>query len=306
MGRKTKDSRSYEDDDAGGGYSGRSAQSNPHNVIMAAAAHFKQQGMADPMQNPLVADIMSKVNLSMGQEQPLHPIALAGIVPLGGAPMPMGAASAGAQSDRIDPVIIELCSHYDIQERISRRLNNAMKKRMDTFDEDIAALWEILSEARHPAGMLQSKILEIENDDFHINAKTRAKVNKDVQKIAKKYSLDVDATIGVAEILNLRPDTKDEDLKMLEEHFENSNKPSATAMVLMKKVKNGEGLPDCSEYSRKGAGKGGRDKEDRDDREDRKRDKDDRDRRDKDDRDRGRDRDRDRDRDRKRSRSRRR
>lgn len=271
---------------------------------MAAAQHFQQQGqLTDPMMNPLVADIMSKVNMSLGQTgEPLHPIALQGIAPIGaGAP---GAAGGGVgappgQPERIDPVIIELCSHYDIQERISKRLNNAMRKRMDTFDEDIAALWEILSEARHPAGMLQSKILEIENDDFHINAKTRAKVNKDVQKIAKKYKLDVDATIGVAEILNLRPDTKDEDLKCLEEHFEASNKPSATAMVLMKKVKNGEGLPDAAEYSRKGSGKGGGDDRDRrrDDRDDRKK-------------DRSRDRDRDRrggdDRDRRRSRSRRR
>merc|ERR1719265_2616996 len=93
--------------------------------------------------------------------------------------LPTSQAPAGDQP--IDPSIIEMCSHFKIEDRVARRLHNAMRKRTDSFDEDIAALWEILGEARHAAGMLQSKILEIENDDFHINGKIRAKVNKDVQ-----------------------------------------------------------------------------------------------------------------------------
>mmetsp|Transcript_29115 Transcript_29115/g.53103 ORF Transcript_29115/g.53103 Transcript_29115/m.53103 type:complete len:615 (+) Transcript_29115:130-1974(+) len=253
---------------------------------------------------------------------------------IGDGPVPVASAGGAAGTD-IDPDVQEFCDRFQIDARMTRILNEELNKRPDTWETDLLALYEVIENARVPAGLLMVKIREMQDGTFV----GKPKPDKDVDAFAKRYKLDSTATQRLAEVLAKRG-KKEEDLEQVEKHLRVSNKPSALMMMLLGKLRRGEDLGE-PEYkaapgsamwekevrkdmdSGKGRGKGDRDHDRRDrdrdrgdrdrnrDRGDRGHDRNDRDRRDRDrgDRDRGRDRDGDRrrssrERDRDRSRSR--
>merc|ERR1719499_84211 len=209
------------------------------------------------------------------------------------------------ESSAPDPDIVELFDHFHIDPRHLSRFSGLMDKRQETFAGDMLKLWELLEQARSPEGMLVSKMREMETGTFI------GKTVPDEMLIAvsKKFRLDAPAEAKLSDVLaKYDPERRKEYMKEVEKHLETSAKPSATVMMLLKKL--GEGLP----LGKPGPPAPGcyldRQKRDNDDRR-RPRDKDYRPRspgardkdRDRDRRDRSRDRDRDRDdRDRKSSR----
>jgi len=200
-------------------------------------------------------------------------------------PSPPPPAPLGMKKNEIDPDIQELCDHYEIEERIAKKLHEQMDKRPDTFSDDLEKLWEVLKTARSPAGLLCVKIGEMETGTWV----GKPKLDKEFEAFARRYSLDFDAKTKLADVLHLRQSTKREDLREIEKHLETASRPSAMVMMLLSKLRNGEKLPDPP----RSAGSKGGSKGDRDSGSDRR------------DRDRSRDRDgRERDRERKRSRSR--
>merc|ERR1719188_1002055 len=60
----------------------------------------------------------------------------------------------------IDPDVRELGDYFNIEERWIKRLNETMRKRKDTKEQDIAKLYEVLERARSPTGLLTVKIGE--------------------------------------------------------------------------------------------------------------------------------------------------
>lgn len=134
----------------------------------------------------------------------------------------------------IEPEVTELAHHFKLDERITRDLDQQLKKRSATFDDDIRAIWEILEGARNPAGLLRVKIREMEEGTF----RGTATPDRDVEEMAKRFGLDAQASAKLAEVLGKRDDRK-KDLRLIGKHLELSNKPSALVMLMLKDLRAG-------------------------------------------------------------------
>ncbi|CAK0825521.1 unnamed protein product [Prorocentrum cordatum] len=196
----------------------------------------------------------------------------------------------------LNPEVKELAEHFNLEDRCARALDQQLKLRKDTFTEDMAAIWDILEGARSPSGLLMVKVREMAEGTF----RGFSTPEEDVQKFAKQYKLDVQASAKLAEVLAKRQDPKG-DMEKIGKHLERSNKPSALMMLMLKDLRLGNPVQECSHAPAIGSKVHNRELE-KEKREKRSRSRRDRDRRS---RDAGRDRDRhDRDRDRRRSRER--
>lgn len=141
---------------------------------------------------------------------------------------------------RIDPDVAELCEHFTIEDRIMLKLNEVMQSRHDSFAGDMEKLWEELSHARSPAGLLMAKIRQIQDGSFVGKVKTP----REVQRLIEKYRLDSDARTKLTGFICSRPDSQEKDLCEIEKRLENSGNPSATVMTMIVKLHRGEKLPE--------------------------------------------------------------
>merc|ERR1719230_1563965 len=121
----------------------------------------------------------------------------------------------------VDPEVMELAHHCGLSDKQTRELNTALKKRPDTFEDDLAALWDAMEDARHPAGLLMAKVKQMNEGNFV----GRPEKDKELDRLVKKYNLDANAHRKLAEVLISRKEKKAKDLEALEMHLENSNKP---------------------------------------------------------------------------------
>merc|ERR1740121_2921344 len=168
------------------------------------------------------------------------------------APQQIGATGASAAdtsknaaADVIDPEVKELGDYFNIEDRWVKRLNETMRKRMDTKEQDIAKLYEVLERARSPTGLLTVKIGEMECGQFV----GKIKPDKVVERLARKFKLDDHVTSRLIELVVRRRATKEEDLDRLEQHLRYCKRPSAMATLLAGKLLEGEvdELPDLEE-----------------------------------------------------------
>eukprot|EP00445_Apocalathium_hangoei_P039387 CAMPEP_0203950310 /NCGR_PEP_ID=MMETSP0359-20131031/84476_1 /ASSEMBLY_ACC=CAM_ASM_000338 /TAXON_ID=268821 /ORGANISM="Scrippsiella Hangoei, Strain SHTV-5" /LENGTH=299 /DNA_ID=CAMNT_0050882485 /DNA_START=53 /DNA_END=949 /DNA_ORIENTATION=+ len=163
---------------------------------------------------------------------------------------------------RIDPDITELCEHFNVEDRIMLKLNEVMKDRHTTFSSDIEKLWDELTNARSPAGLLMAKIKQIQEGVFVGKVKAPAPV----QRVIDRYRLDNDARTKLTGFICARPETQEGDLYEIERRCETSGNPSATVMMCIVKLHKGEELPpplrgtphrDFEDIAGAGGGKGG-------------------------------------------------
>lgn len=173
---------------------------------------------------------------------------MAGMMGGGSAPSSAPAAPAPPSKvgeDGIDPDVRELGDYFNIEDRWIRRLNETMKKRMHTKEEDLAKLYEVLERARSPTGLLTVKIGEMECGQFV----GKIKPDKDVERLARKFNLDDHVTSRLTELVVRRRATKEEDLERIEQHLRYCKRPSAMATLLAGKLLEGEvdELPDLEE-----------------------------------------------------------
>eukprot|EP00913_Durusdinium_trenchii_P016847 g15837.t1 len=156
------------------------------------------------------------------------------------AAMQPGAAAAEPEdSNMIDPDVQELCDYFHIEERHARRLNDIMKNREDTFVADMERLYDVLERANSPAGLLVVKMREMEEGTFV----GKVKADKDLAAVSKKYKLDEQAESKLADILARYDDARRKEyLIEIERHLEVSNRPSAMAMLLLRKLGEGQSL----------------------------------------------------------------
>merc|ERR1719464_83375 len=147
--------------------------------------------------------------------------------------------------DEIDPEVQELGDYFNIENRWIKRLNETMKKRQDTKEQDIAKLYEVLERARSPTGLLTVKIGEMECGQFV----GKIKPDKDVERLARKFKLDDHVTSRLTELVVRRKGQKEEDLDRIEQHLRYCKRPSAMATLLAGKLLEGEvdELPDLHE-----------------------------------------------------------
>jgi len=131
--------------------------------------------------------------------------------------------------------VTELAHHFNLSERHARMLDEQLKKRNNTFDDDIAAMYEILKGAKNPADLLMVSIRWMSEGVF----RGTLTPNPDVEKIAGMYKLDAPSACKLAESLETRQDP-DRDLKVIKTHLERSNKPSSLVMMMLKDLKAGK------------------------------------------------------------------
>lgn len=156
------------------------------------------------------------------------------------AAIPQGTAAAEPEdSNLIDPDVQELCDYFHIEERHARRLNEIMKNRQETFVADMERLYDVLERANSPAGLLVVKMREMEEGTFV----GKVKADKDLAAVSKKYKLDEQAESKLADILARYDDARRKEyLIEIERHLEVSNRPSAMAMLLLRKLGEGQSL----------------------------------------------------------------
>mmetsp|Transcript_47319 Transcript_47319/g.133472 ORF Transcript_47319/g.133472 Transcript_47319/m.133472 type:complete len:320 (-) Transcript_47319:57-1016(-) len=187
------------------------------------------QGMQALMANPLLMAANPMLAMSMMNNALLQ----------GARPRPPPPPQQDNAHPMIDPDVQELCDHFHIEDRHLQRLNEIMKNRQDTFEGDMLKLWEKLEDAREPAGLLVVKMREMEEGTFI----GKQKADKELVNLSKKYNLDNTAESRLADIIARFEEPKKKEMyEELEKHFEVSNRPSAMAMMLLRKLSEGQPL----------------------------------------------------------------
>lgn len=145
-----------------------------------------------------------------------------------------------SNSVQMEPEVVELAHHFQLTDRHARMLDEQLKKRNDTYEDDIAAMYEILKGAKNPADLLMVSIRWMSEGVFNGTATP----NPDVAKAAKKFKLDAPSACKLAEVLEAREDP-DGDLRKVCTHLERSNKPSSLVMMMLKSLKGGSPVEEC-------------------------------------------------------------
>lgn len=218
----------------GGGGPGGPGEGNPMAAMMGPMAMMMQAQMAGGMAggcNPMMAQMANM--MKGGQEGQKNDNMLV-------APPKEEPAFEG-----IDPDVQELGDYYNIEDRWIKRLNETMKKRKDTKEQDLAKLYEVLERARSPTGLLTVKIGEMESGQFV----GKIKPDKDVERLARKFKLDEHVKSRLTELAVRLKDAKDMHLDRLEQHLSYSKHPNAMATLLAGKLLEHEidELPDLKE-----------------------------------------------------------
>merc|ERR1719195_86880 len=187
----------------------------------AALRQAQENGGQGAPPNPLLAGMMGG-NPLLGAGNPL----LAGMM-TGNQSKPEALAPKAAE-DEIDPEVRELGDYFNIEDRWIKRLNETMKKRQDTKEQDLAKLYEVLERARSPTGLLTVKIGEMESGQFV----GKVKPDKDVERLARKFKLDEYVKSRLTELAVRLKDKKDQHLNRLEQHLRYSKHPNAMTTLL--------------------------------------------------------------------------
>lgn len=136
----------------------------------------------------------------------------------------------------MDPDVQELCDHFHIEERHCKTLHDIMKKRRDSFSEDLEKLYNKLEQANSPNGLLVVKMREMVDGTFVGMIRPCA----NLLALSKKFKLDAPAETKLADILGrYDPERKADYIKELEKHLEVAGRPSAIVMMMLKKISDG-------------------------------------------------------------------
>mmetsp|Transcript_103121 Transcript_103121/g.204813 ORF Transcript_103121/g.204813 Transcript_103121/m.204813 type:complete len:393 (+) Transcript_103121:92-1270(+) len=146
-----------------------------------------------------------------------------------------------SKSTKVEPEVVELAHHFNLTDRHARLLDEQLKKRNNTYEDDIAAMYEILKGAKNPADLLMVSVRWMSEGVF----RGTQTPNPDVEKVAKKYRLDAPSACKLAEVLESRSDP-DGDLRKVCTHLERSNRPSALVMMMLKDLKSGNAVEEST------------------------------------------------------------
>eukprot|EP00933_Yihiella_yeosuensis_P032039 TRINITY_DN25623_c1_g1_i1.p1 TRINITY_DN25623_c1_g1~~TRINITY_DN25623_c1_g1_i1.p1 ORF type:complete len:385 (-),score=117.60 TRINITY_DN25623_c1_g1_i1:59-1213(-) len=218
-----------------GGMPGMGGMMMPNPMMMMAMMQNMKQLKAAGNLPPPMAAMLEQMEKVMGK-------AAGGGGGCGGGSQEKPKAKLPDPADNtIDPDIQELCDYFNIEDRWVKRLNETMKKRQDTKQEDIEKLYETLERARSPTGLLTVKIGEMECGRFI----GKIKPDKDVERIARKFKLDDPVASRLTELLHRRKVANEaerghKDLETIEQHLKYCKRPSAMATLLAGKLLEGE------------------------------------------------------------------
>lgn len=145
-------------------------------------------------------------------------------------------------SMKMEPEVIEFAAHFDLSDRHAKALNEVLKHRNNTYDDDLGALYEVLGKCNNPAqkaDLLNMNIRWMREGTFN----GMYGPNLDVHAAATKYKLDAPAACKLSEALENRQDSED-DMRKICLHLERSNRPSSLVMMFLKELKAGNSIDD--------------------------------------------------------------
>merc|ERR1719245_9096 len=125
----------------------------------------------------------------------------------------------------IAPEVAELAEYHGLDDRATRALDEEMKKRKETFEADMQALWVGLEGAKNPSGLLMIKLKDMRMGTF----RGMSALDRTIQEYAKQHRLDTQAAVKLGEVMDKREDPEG-DMKKIAKHLERSNKPSSLDM----------------------------------------------------------------------------
>lgn len=149
-----------------------------------------------------------------------------------------------AAERKMEPDVIEFQAQYGLQERHAWNLNEQLKDRNNTYDDDLWALHEIMRKCNNTAqrcDLLNMNVRWMKEGKFC----GPYSPNPLVIKAAKKYNLDPPSACKLADALEQRDDP-DTDMARLDQHLARSNKPSSLVMMMLKTLKNGGNIGEAS------------------------------------------------------------
>lgn len=154
-----------------------------------------------------------------------------------------------------DPDVVAFCKNYKIEEHVMGQLDELMKNRKATFEEDMLRLTNDLDRCRNPNGLLICKIKQMREGTF---VGQWLKPDPEINHFTKKFNLDAEAQKRFAECICRHTPAKRQAVYMeLELHLEASQNPSAFMMMNLKKIGDGESLGPVQEHAGGGKGKKG-------------------------------------------------
>ncbi|CAE7556567.1 unnamed protein product [Symbiodinium natans] len=136
----------------------------------------------------------------------------------------------------MDADVRKLGDHFNIEDRWLVRLDELMRRRRETKEQDLAKLYEVLEQARSPTGLLVAKLGEMECGQFV----GKVKPDRNIERLATRYNLDTRVVSRLTELRVRRKRTQQEDFNRLEQHLSLCKRPSATATLLIGKLLEGE------------------------------------------------------------------
>jgi len=142
----------------------------------------------------------------------------------------------------MDAEVKEFQEKYGLQDRHAYLLNDQLKNRNNTYEDDMWHLDEIMSRcnnAAQRADLLSMNVRWMAEGKFC----GAYSPNPAVQKAAKKFKLDPPAACKLAHGLESREDG-DSDIEKINKHLERSNKPSSLVMMFLKTLKAGGTIDD--------------------------------------------------------------
>lgn len=149
----------------------------------------------------------------------------------------------------LDPDIQQLAYTFKIDAGLTQKLNDIMiEKRMNTWEQDLARLYEILKDAHTPAAMLNLKVKDMQKGTFV----GKAKCGPRVRDLARRHKLDKGAATKLEEAMSMREamgKDVEKDIVLLDEHLTASNKPSALISMKLESLRKGYNIGHCI-YSR--------------------------------------------------------
>jgi len=143
----------------------------------------------------------------------------------------------------IHPDIEEFCEHFKIDERGMTRLNECMtQRRKDTWDDDLARLWEDCEGCqRNPTALVMKKVSDMYAGTFVGILQGK---NPEVIAIGKKYKLDVEAKRRLEEALMKRDEAERKQiLADMDLHLAATSNTSKCVMRLLSFLMKGNPMP---------------------------------------------------------------
>lgn len=142
----------------------------------------------------------------------------------------------------IEPEVKDFQEKYGLQDRHAALLNEQLKTRNNTFEDDMWSLDEIMSKCGNTAQRC---------DLLNMNVRWMAEgtfcgmfsPNPAVIKAAKKFKLDPPAACKLGFALESREEPE-MDIERISKHLERSNKPSSLVMMFLKTLKAGGTIED--------------------------------------------------------------